>query len=202
MKVRKISGGRNKRPGFPVEWVDRQARQDRAERKGVHLKMLKRGFALFFLVMLTFCSVCHAEIIPAYGPGQIGYSAVVLCENLTVRAEPKSNAATVTRLTYGTRMSVMTQMNGWAQVCISDDVNASPAGWVNAAYLAIDPAWYRTEGQTTVYAWNSTSAPRVALLTKDTLLPILKDDGNWLVVSLRGASGWIRKTAADYSDVQ
>ena len=36
-------------------------------------------------------------------------------------------------------------------------------------------------------------APKVALLDKDTLLPILKDDGEWLVVSLRGATGWIHK---------
>ena len=83
--------------------------------------------------------------------------------------------------------------NGWAKIFVSDDVDAEPAGWVNAEYLAIDPAWYRTEGKTAVYAWNSTSALKVALLDKDTTLPILKDDGVWLVVGLRGATGWIRK---------
>ena len=61
----------------------------------------------------------------------------------------------------------------------------------------INPAWYVTEKSTAVYAWNDVNAPKVALLDKDTVLPILKDDGDWLVVSLRGASGWIRKTASD-----
>ena len=44
-----------------------------------------------------------------------------------------------------------------------------------------------------MYAWNDTAALKVALLDKDTTLPILKDCGDWLVVSLRGASGWIHK---------
>ena len=60
-------------------------------------------------------------------------------------------------------------------------------------YLAIDPAWYRTDKATPVYAWNDTAAPKVGLLDKDTVLPILKDDGGWIVVGLRGASGWIQK---------
>ena len=66
-----------------------------------------------------------------------------------------------------------------------------PAGWVNADYLAIDPAWYRTEALTPVYAWNERTAPKVALLDTNTLLPILRQEGPWLVVSLRGAAGWI-----------
>jgi hypothetical protein len=40
-------------------------------------------------------------------------------------------------------------------------------------------------------------APKVALLSKGTMLPILKDEGEWLIVSLRGASGWIHKSASD-----
>ena len=60
-------------------------------------------------------------------------------------------------------------------------------------YIVIDPAWYRTDASTPVYAWNDTSAPKVALLDRDTLLPVLKDNGDWIVVSLRGATGWIRR---------
>ena len=71
------------------------------------------------------------------------------------------------------------------------DAEDSPKGWVNSDYLAIDPAWYRTSGKTRVYAWNSTKAPKVALLDDNTTLPILKVEGNWIVVSLRGAAGWI-----------
>ena len=72
-------------------------------------------------------------------------------------------------------------------------MDAGPAGWVNADYIAVDPAWYRADNATPVYAWNDTEAPKVALLDAGTELPILKDDGDWLIVSLRGATGWIRK---------
>ena len=37
----------------------------------------------------------------------------------------------------------------------------------------------------------------VGLLDDGEMLPILKDDGDWLVVGLRGAAGWILKTDAD-----
>ena len=134
-----------------------------------------------------------AEIIPPYGEGQIGLQAVVLCESLTVRAEPRTDAKAVKTLQYGSRFSVQKTADGWADCFASDAVDAGQTGWVNADYIIIDPAWYRTEKKTEVYAWNSTAAPKVALLDKDTTLPILKDDGVWLVVGLRGATGWIRK---------
>ena len=92
---------------------------------------------------------------------------------------------------------VLKQSGGWAQVILSDDVDAEPAGWVNAEYIIIDPAWYRTDETTAVYAWDDTSAPKVALLDPGTKLPILKEEGKWVVVSLRGAAGWIRKTSRD-----
>ena len=34
---------------------------------------------------------------------------------------------------------------------------------------------------------------KVALLGKDARLPILKEEGDWYLVSLRGAVGWIQK---------
>ena len=143
------------------------------------------------LVLGTIASV-HAEIIPAHGEGQIGLQAVVLCEELTLRQKPRSSAKALGKLKYGDLPIVVEEVDGWAYVVLGDSED-SPSGWVNSDYIAIDPAWYRTEGKTPVYAWNDTSAPRVALLDKDTTLPILKVEGSWLVVSLRGAAGWIHK---------
>lgn len=150
---------------------------------------------ILILVTVIFAGIAtaQAEIIPPYGEGQIGLSSVVLCESLTIREAPNANAGILDSLEFGRRIIVMKQEDGWALICLSDDVDGGPAGYVNADYLAIDPAWYRTEAETPVYAWNDTNAPKVALLDKDTLLPILKDDGEWLVVSLRGATGWIHK---------
>ena len=134
-----------------------------------------------------------AEIIPPRGEGQIGLQAVVLCETLTVRQQPSASSRAVTRLHYGDQIIVQPETGGWAACFLSDSVDGSRAGWVNEDYLAIDPAWYRTEESTPVYAWDDTLAPKVALLDKNTTLPILKNEGEWLIVSLRGATGWIHQ---------
>ena len=156
--------------------------------------MKKIMLLLLTLVMLmTAGNACLAEVLPPYGEGQIGLQAVVLCESLTIRQEPGVSSKAVKTLQYGDRFVVQKQQGGWADCFLSDAVDAGPSGWVNTDYIVIDPAWYRTDAATPVYAWGDTAAPKVALLSKNTTLPILKDEGEWLVVSLRGASGWIHK---------
>lgn len=149
-----------------------------------------------FVLLLT---GAHAEIIPPRGEGQIGLSSVVICESLTLRQEPNASAKAVKTLKYGSSIIVMKQSDGWAY-CTLGDSEDSPKGWVNADYIAVDPAWYKTDAKTPVYAWNDTNAPKVALLDAGTSLPILKSEGEWLIVSLRGAIGWIKSAeAASYS---
>ena len=163
---------------------------------------VKRSGLLLILalaIVLSVGNVCQAEIIPPQGEGQIGLSAVVLCESLTMRRGPGASYAAVQTLQYRDLINVTEQKNGWAH-CVIGDSEDAPSGWVNADYIIIDPAWYRTETKTPVYAWNDTAAPKVALLDAnaafldpDTFLPILKEEGDWLIVSLRGATGWIHK---------
>ncbi len=156
-------------------------------------------FVLLMLAALLFLNAgktFRAEIIPPYGEGQIGLEAVVLCESLTVRQRSSTGSKAVKTLPYGSRFIVVRQENGWAECIFSDAVDAAPEGWVNADYIAIDPAWFRTDKATPVYAWNDTSAPKVALLDTGTMLPVLKEGSGWVLVSLRGAVGWIRTDAA------
>ena len=77
--------------------------------------------------------------------------------------------------------------------CTLGDSEDSPCGWINSDYIFINPAWYVTEKKVTVYAWDDISAPKIALLDKDSRLPILKEEEDWYLVSLRGAVGWIHK---------
>ena len=146
---------------------------------------------LMTLAMVTVLSnTCYASVIPSKGAGQIGYSSTVLCNSLSLRQEPDSDSASVQTLGYGDSLIVMETENGWAH-CALGDSEESPQGWVKEDYIAIDPSWYKTEASTPVYAWNATDAPKVALLDAGTTLPILRDDGDWIVVGLRGAAGWI-----------
>lgn len=158
--------------------------------------MLKKSVALVLaLGMLFLGAQACAEIIPAHGMGQTGYQAVVLCESLTVRENRSTSSNAVRTLRNGDTFITWQNRDGWADCYISE--NQGPIGWVKSDYILIDPAWYKCDEATSVYAWNDTSAPKVALLDKGTLLPILKDDGSWLLVGLRGAVGWIQKTAAE-----
>ena len=154
-------------------------------------------------LVLTFASVgiVRAEIIPPCEPGQqIGYPAVVLCESLTLREKPDLSSKAVQTLKHGEQVIVVDadtkqgakKENGFVYCCLNDSED-SPGGWVLADYIVINPAWYVTEKKTTVYAWNDTAALKVALLDKGTKLPILKEEGDWYLVSLRGAAGWIHK---------
>jgi uncharacterized protein YgiM (DUF1202 family) len=135
-------------------------------------------------------AVCHASILPAQGPGQIGLSSVVLCDSLSLHTDPGFDSSAIQTLHYGDRIIVMDTKDGWAHVALGD-AEDSGTGWVKEDFIVIDPAWYRTEGDTVVYAWNDTGAQKVALLDAGTSLPILRDDGDWIIVSLRGATGWI-----------
>ena len=168
---------------------------------------MKEFTALTILVALILIlgsfELTHAEIIPPYGEGQIGLHAAVLCEKLSLREKPDFSSKVVQTLEYGTLILVTEQKDGWAR-CVLSDAEDSNWGWVNAEYIVVDPTWYRTEEKTPVYAWNDTSAPKVALLDantelfdSDTFLPILKSEGEWLLVSLRGAVGWIQNNTAD-----
>ena len=59
-------------------------------------------------IILAFGNIisAHADILPAKGEGQIGYQAVVLCENLTVRQERSSSSKAVKTLHYGDMFTV------------------------------------------------------------------------------------------------
>ena len=167
------------------------------------MSMFKKSFVLF-VAMMTFwaaCTTCRAEIRPAYGPGQIGLTSSVLCESLPVHKEASADSEKVQELKAGDRIMVMEQQDGWAHIAVSDAVDAEPPGWVKTDFLAIDPAWYKTEDTTLVYAWNDLKANKVAEVQKDTELPILKDDGEWVVVGINGASGWIHKTDAEIAEL-
>ncbi len=151
---------------------------------------------LAMILLLGSIGTAHATIQPPYGEGQIGLRAAILCEELTLREKASASSKALQTLPYGSLIIVTKQSDGWAY-CVLGDAEDSPSGWVNADYIVIDPAWYVTDEKIPVYAWNDTNAPKVGLIDKGTTLPILKDDGEWLVVSLRGASGWIHKSAAD-----
>ncbi len=167
-------------------------------------ELKKHGLPVILTALiLTFgcMGVVHAEIVEPYSPGQqIGYPAVVLCEKLSFKDAPGLYSNVIQTLNYGDMPIVIgadqpsgpQEEDGFVYCTLSDSED-SPCGWINSSYIVINPAWYVTETDTPVYAWNDLAAPSVGLLDKGTRYPILKEEGDWYVISLRGAAGWIHK---------
>ena len=149
--------------------------------------MKKLGICL--LAMLLTCSAALGEIIDPIGPGQMGYDAVVISKNVSVRPTQDANAKAVTRLSYGDRFAAVSLGNGWCECYLSETEGIS--GYVLEDYILIDPAYFVTEESTPVYAWQSRKAKRVGLLGRGETYPIIKTEENWILISLRGAAGWI-----------
>ena len=135
------------------------------------------------------------EITHPYGVGQNGYEAVVISKNVTVRATQNTNAKSVKRLNYGERFAAMPVGNGWCEVYLTETEGLD--GYVLEDYVLLNPAYITTEESTPVYAWQARNAKRVGLLGRGETYPIIRMEGNWMLISLRGAAGWILRPSGD-----
>ena len=152
--------------------------------------MRKRFSVICAVVMsLAFFASAGAEISHPVGAGQMGYDAVVISKNISLRPTTNANAKAVKRLSYGDHMAVMSLGDGWCEVYLSETEGLS--GYVLEDYILIDPAYITIEESTPVYAWQATNAKRVGLISRGETYPIIRMEGNWLLISLRGAAGWM-----------
>lgn len=133
----------------------------------------------------------QVKIMLPDGEGQIGVQAVVVSDEISVHQEPDADSEVVNALQYGDLIILSRQSDGWAEYVDSDAEDAVPEGWIETDGLLINPALVRTNGKTPVYSEKDTSSPEVALLDEDYLLPVLRTDGDWLLVRPDGATGWI-----------
>ena len=85
--------------------------------------------------------------------------------------------------------------NGWCEVFLSETEGVS--GYVLEDYIELDPAYLTTEESTPVYAWKARDAKRVGLLGRGETFPIIRMEGNWMLISLRGAAGWVTRPSGD-----
>ena len=156
--------------------------------------MKKTGICLF-LALILISAVAFGEITHPLGPGQLGYDAVIISKNISVRPTQNANAKAVKKMNYGEHMAVMSLGNGWCECYLSETEGLS--GYVLEDYIVIDPAYITTEEPTPVYAWQAQNAKRVGLLGRGETFPIIRMEGDWLLISLRGAAGWILRPTGD-----
>jgi hypothetical protein len=151
---------------------------------------------MLILCLAGFAFPSAAEIEPPRGQVEFfnnlyGWNCVVLCEELTAREGPSFEAAKAATIYYGDEFVSTKQEGEWRNIRVLRD--GSKFHWLRAEYVLVDPAYYVTERETPVYAYDGTDSPRVALLGAGERLPIIKETDSGYIVSLRGASGFIRK---------
>lgn len=147
------------------------------------------------LLMVLLTGVASGEIIRPIGMQQTGYDAVVLSKTVTVRTDQNTNAKAVTKLNYGDHVTVLSLGNGWCECYLAE--NEGVSGYAMEDYLLVNPAYITIDEAAAVYAWQSTSAKRVGFLARGETYPIIRMDGNWLLISLRGAAGWLVRPSGD-----
>lgn len=162
---------------------------------------MKKLFCMFLGLMLLAGNACATIMEPKgvdlafkLSTGIEAREAVVLCRSLSAHLDHDATSRKMKTLSAGYTFLTSESVGEW-QNCFYEE-GKDPI-WVRDYYLANDPAWYITDGQTAVYAYDDLEAPRVALLGRNEELPILLETEEWCVVGLRGASGWIRKTSKD-----
>lgn len=120
---------------------------------------------------------------------EAGAPALVLCESLTLRAESSTTAAALRSLPYGAVVHCTGHSKpGWLEVEVSGDT-----GWARAEFLLMNPQFRTFSEETPVLAWPSEDAPWVGLLDAGTVCPVLGEYDGYLVISLRGASGFVQE---------
>ena len=116
----------------------------------------------------------------------------VLCQSLTVRESASASARAVLTLAYGDTVDILAQDGVWAKVSAGDGAQRV-TGYVRGEYLLADPAMYVSAGETAVYAYPGEDAPRVGLLSDGEAHPVIARLDGYIVISLRGASGFVRE---------
>ena len=116
----------------------------------------------------------------------------VLCQSLTMREIASASAKAVHTLVYGDTVDILAQDGVFTQVAAGDGAQRV-RGWVRGEYLLVDPAMYVSAGETAVYAYPGEDAPRVGLLSGGETHPVIARLPGYVVISLRGASGFVRE---------
>ncbi len=145
---------------------------------------------LALMMIVAGTAAAHADILPPFGQGQIGLSAVVISEELTLYREASTSSDVLQTLHFGDLPIVTREDGEWAR-CVLGDAEDSPAGWVKAEGLLIDPAWYMIDAATPIYASRDAASEIVAMEDEFMLMPILAEEDGWILVAHLGTAGWI-----------
>ena len=147
-----------------------------------------RKICLLLGIIFSFCFT-----LPALSDEWNGIETLpqgyVLCETLTMYENADNNSKKLMTIPYGEQFAILGDPNDeWVSI-----VYNKIEGCVRSAYIIVDPEFYATDDETAVYAMPTETSPRVALLPDQTECIVIGEYEGYIVISLRGAAGFIQK---------
>ena len=169
------------------------------------VRLFRRMVAASLVILLFACGQALATPIPVeenQGESAIGNVenaiangeriGVVLCEALTLRAEPDNKGDFLGTLRFGAQLSIVGEDDRWYRIqCQVGQEEVT--GWVRGEYVLVNPQYYVAAADTPAYAYPAPDAPRVALLAADDFFPIIAEVDGYYAISLRAASAFVEK---------
>jgi N-acetylmuramoyl-L-alanine amidase len=156
---------------------------------------LKKNVAFLLFLLLLFTLVFGTSI--PVGANSVK-TATVDVSVLNVRSGPGLQHTRTSQVTRGQILPVMGEQPGWVQVSLGN----GGSGWVSANYITVKTAATvvqqpSLQAKVTVSVLNVRSGPgtsysRLTTITVGTVVPVIKQQGDWLQVRLAsGQTGWI-----------
>jgi len=121
--------------------------------------------------------------------GNIGF---VLCESLSIRERPEFQAPIVATMMYQSTLTILGESDSWYHIRYAG-MERTVEGWIRSEYVIKNPQYYIARGETPAYSHNAPNAKRVGLIDTGAQLVIIDEIEGYYIVSLRGASAFIKK---------
>ncbi|MBQ8161454.1 MAG: SH3 domain-containing protein [Clostridia bacterium] len=118
-------------------------------------------------------------------------TAVVLAKSLTLRKSASVNAGKVTSASSGDTLKVLERAGDWTRVALQKS-GKSQEGWVLTEYIVFSPLVLTLRrSNTSIYSAPDRNSKLISSLAKDTELQVTGTYGNFWVVTVRTASGFL-----------
>lgn len=122
------------------------------------------------------------------------YPGIVISQNVSLREGPSTGAARIASVPNGSIFDLLDEQNDWYRVAYFDSKTSQMLeGWVLVDYIVRDPSYVTTTKLTYVYSMPARDSKKVGQLVSGTQLVVIGEYGDFWVVNLRSASGFIYK---------
>lgn len=131
------------------------------------------------------------------------YPGIVISQNVSLRESPSTGARRIASIPNGSVFDLLDEQNGWYFVRYWDSkTQTALEGYVVVDYVVRDPLFVTTTKSTYVYSTPDRGSKKVGQLISGTQLVVIGEWGDFWVVNLRSASGFIYKRDIDITWVE